>query len=109
MVVLVTGGAGYIGSHTVVLLQEAGYEVVVFDNLCNSHPEVFNRIELITGSRPVFVEGDIRDKPALRQLFADFDIDCVIHFAGLKAVGESVAKPLLYYQNNVEGEKLGDA
>lgn len=103
MTILVTGGAGYIGSHTVVLLQEAGYEVVVFDNLCNSHPEVFNRIEQITGSRPVFVEGDICDKPALCQLFTDFDIDCVIHFAGLKAVGESVAKPLLYYQNNVGG------
>ncbi len=103
MTILVTGGAGYIGSHVVVLLQQAGYEVVVFDNLCNSHPEVFNRIDQITGSRPIFVEGDVRDKSALRQPFADFDIDCVIHFAGLKAVGESVAKPLLYYQNNVGG------
>lgn len=103
MVVLVTGGAGYIGSHTVVLLLEAGYQAVVFDNLCNSHPEVFNRIEKITGKRPVFVKGDIRTKSELRQVFAEYDIDCVIHFAGLKAVGESVAKPLLYYQNNVEG------
>lgn len=103
MVVLVTGGAGYIGSHTVVLLLEAGYQAVVFDNLCNSHPEVFNRIEQITGKRPVFVKGDIRTKSELRQVFAEYDIDCVIHFAGLKAVGESVAKPLLYYQNNVEG------
>lgn len=103
MVVLVTGGAGYIGSHTVVLLQEAGYQTVVFDNLSNSHPEVFNRIEQITGKRPVFVKGDIRTKSELRQVFAEHDIDCVIHFAGLKAVGESVAKPLLYYQNNVEG------
>lgn len=103
MAVLVTGGAGYIGSHAVVLLQEAGHEVVVFDNLCNSHPEVFNRIEQISNIRPVFVEGDIRDKSALRQVFAENDIDCVIHFAGLKAVGESVTKPLLYYQNNVEG------
>ena len=101
--VLVTGGAGYIGSHTVVLLQEAGYQVVVFDNLCNSHPEVFNRIEQITGKRPIFVKGDIRIKSELRQAFAVNDIDCVIHFAGLKAVGESVVKPLLYYQNNVEG------
>lgn len=103
MVILVTGGAGYIGSHTVVLLQEAGYQVVVFDNLCNSHPEVFNRIEQITGTRPFFVKGDIRVKSELRQVFAEYDVDCVIHFAGLKAVGESVAKPLLYYQNNVEG------
>lgn len=103
MVVLVTGGAGYIGSHTVVLLLEAGYQAVVFDNLCNSHPEVFNRIEKITGKRPVFVKGDIRTKSELRQVFAEYDIDCVIHFAGLKAVGESVSKPLLYYQNNVEG------
>ncbi|GJL71862.1 MAG: UDP-glucose 4-epimerase [Nitrosomonas sp.] len=102
-VVLVTGGAGYIGSHTVVLLQEAGYQVVIFDNLCNSHPEVFNRIEQITGKQPIFVKGDIRTKSELRQAFYEYDIDCVIHFAGLKAVGESVVKPLLYYQNNVEG------
>lgn len=103
MVVLVTGGAGYIGSHTVVLLQEAGFKVVVFDNLCNSHPEVFNRIENISGTRPFFVKGDIRVKSELSQVFAEYDIECVIHFAGLKAVGESVANPLLYYQNNVEG------
>ena len=103
MAVLVTGGAGYIGSHTVVLLQEAGYQVVVFDNLCNSHPEVFNRIEQVSGIRPIFVKGDIRVKSELSQVFAEYDVDCVIHFAGLKAVGESVAKPLLYYQNNVEG------
>lgn len=103
MTVLVTGGAGYIGSHTVVLLQEAGYKVVVFDNLCNSHPEVFNRIEKISGKRPLFVKGDIRVKSELSQTFAKYDVDCVIHFAGLKAVGESVSKPLLYYQNNVEG------
>lgn len=100
---MVTGGAGYIGSHTVVLLQEAGYEVVVFDNLCNSHSEVFNRINQITGIAPVFVKGDICDKAALQQVFAEYDIDCVIHFAGLKAVGESVTEPLLYYQNNVGG------
>lgn len=103
MAILVTGGAGYIGSHTVVMLLEAGYEVVVLDNLCNSHPEVFNRIETITGKRPVFVEGDIRDRICLNTLFSDYTIESVIHFAGLKAVGESVEKPLLYYQNNVAG------
>lgn len=103
MAILVTGGAGYIGSHTVVMLLNAGYDVVVFDNLCNSHPEVFNRIETITGRRPAFVEGDIRDRATLNALFADYTIESVIHFAGLKAVGESVEKPLLYYKNNVEG------
>ncbi len=103
MAILVTGGAGYIGSHTVVLLQEAGQDVVVFDNLSNSNPEVFNRIEQISGRRPVFVEGDLRDPVALERLFREHAIDAVIHFAGLKAVGESVEKPLLYYQNNVEG------
>lgn len=103
MAVLVTGGAGYIGSHTDVLLLEAGFDVVVLDNLCNSDPEVFNRIETITGKRPVFVEGDILDKATLNQVFTDHKIDAVIHFAGLKAVGESVAKPVMYYQNNVAG------
>ncbi len=103
MAVLVTGGAGYIGSHTDVLLLEAGFDVVVLDNLCNSHPEVFNRIEAITGKRPVFVEGDILDRVVLEQVFTDYEIDAVIHFAGLKAVGESVAKPVWYYQNNVVG------
>lgn len=103
MLVLVTGGAGYIGSHTAVLLQEAGHEVVVFDNLCNSHPEVFNRVAKITGQPVAFVEGDVRDKAALERVFNQFDIDAVIHFAGLKAVGESVLEPLRYYQNNVEG------
>jgi UDP-glucose 4-epimerase len=103
MLVLVTGGAGYIGSHTSVVLQEAGHEVVVFDNLCNSHPEVFNRVAKITGQPVAFVEGDMRDKAALERVFNQFDIDAVIHFAGLKAVGESVSEPLRYYQNNVEG------
>ena len=103
MAILVTGGAGYIGSHTVVMLLEAGYEVVVLDNLCNSHPEVFNRIATITAKRPDFVEGDICDRDCLDQLFSEFDIDSVIHFAGLKAVGESVDKPLEYYRNNVHG------
>ncbi|WP_428035815.1 UDP-glucose 4-epimerase GalE [Amphritea sp.] len=103
MAILVTGGAGYIGSHTVVMLLEAGYEVVVLDNLCNSHPEVFNRIESITGQQANFVAGDIRDRECLDRLFAEYRIDSVIHFAGLKAVGESVSKPLEYYQNNVHG------
>ncbi|MGB2221223.1 MAG: UDP-glucose 4-epimerase GalE [Neptunomonas phycophila] len=103
MLVLVTGGAGYIGSHTCVLLQEAGHEVLVFDNLSNSHPEVFNRITQISGQPVAFSEGDIRDKAALERVFNQFDIDAVIHFAGLKVVGESISEPLRYYQNNVEG------
>ena len=103
MAILVTGGAGYIGSHTAVMLLRAGYEVVVLDNLCNSSSEVFNRIETITGKRPVFIEGDIRDRACLDKLFLDNAIDSVIHFAGLKAVGESSRIPLEYYQNNVHG------
>lgn len=103
MAILVTGGAGYIGSHTAVMLFRAGYEVVVLDNLCNSSSEVFNRIETITGKRPVFVEGDIRDRACLDKLFLENAIDSVIHFAGLKAVGESSRIPLEYYQNNVHG------
>lgn len=101
--ILVTGGAGYIGSHTVVQLIEAGYNVVILDNLCNSKAEVINRIEKITGRRPHFIHGDIRDRACLRQLFADHNISAVIHFAGLKAVGESEAEPLKYYDNNVSG------
>jgi len=101
--VLITGGAGYIGSHTAVQLLEQGSEVIVLDNLCNSSDEVFNRIEKITGHRPEFVKGDIRDRACLDKIFSDYPIDSVIHFAGLKAVGESVEKPLKYYQNNVEG------
>ena len=103
MAILVTGGAGYIGSHTVVMLLEAGYDVVAFDNLCNSHSEVFNRIETITGKRLVFIEGDIRDRTSLDRLFTDYSIESVIHFAGLKAVGESSRIPLEYYQNNFYG------
>ncbi|GGK77222.1 UDP-glucose 4-epimerase GalE [Amphritea balenae] len=103
MAILVTGGAGYIGSHTVVMLLEAGYDVVVLDNLCNSHSEVFNRVETITSKRPAFVEGDIRDAACLKRLFDNYPIESVIHFAGLKAVGESSQSPLEYYQNNVHG------
>lgn len=101
--ILVTGGTGYIGSHTVVQLLEAGNKVVILDNLCNSKREVVNRIEQITGKRPDLVIGDIRHRAILRSLFANQAIDAVIHFAGLKAVGESVAEPLKYYDNNVSG------
>lgn len=101
--ILVTGGAGYIGSHTVVQLLEAGAQVIVLDNLCNSKRVVINRIEHITGKRPEFVVGDVRDRQLLRSVFNNHQIDSVIHFAGLKAVGESVQKPLEYYDNNVTG------
>ncbi len=103
MNVLLTGGAGYIGSHTAVECLEAGHEVLVFDNLSNSSVKSLDRVAKIAG-RPVrFVEGDIRDRAALRALFAKHAIDAVVHFAGLKAVGESVEKPLLYYDNNIAG------
>ena len=101
--ILLTGGTGYIGSHTCVELIEAGYDTVLYDNLCNSSPVVVDRIEKITGTRPVLVQGDIRDRAALDRLFEEHAFDAVIHFAGLKAVGESVAKPLAYYVNNVVG------
>jgi len=101
--ILLTGGTGYIGSHTCVELIEAGYETVLYDNLCNSSPVVVDRIQKITGTCPVFVQGDIRDRAILDRLFDRHTIDAVIHFAGLKAVGESVAKPLAYYINNVGG------
>ena len=103
MAVLVTGGAGYIGSHTVVQLVEAGIEVVILDNFSNSKPAALGRIEQITGTGLAVVDGDIRDRLLLDRLFAEHDIDSVIHFAGLKAVGESVAKPIEYYDNNVTG------
>ncbi|MGV0999489.1 MAG: UDP-glucose 4-epimerase GalE [Fluviibacter sp.] len=101
--ILVTGGTGYIGSHTVVQLLDAGNKVVVLDNLCNSKRAVINRIAKITGKMPDFVMGDIRDRAALRSLFSAYKIDAVIHFAGHKAVGESEAEPLKYYDNNVSG------
>ncbi len=103
MKVLLTGGAGYIGSHTAVECLAAGHEVVVFDNLSNSSPKALERVAKIAGKQVNFVQGDIRDRVALRQLFAKHAIDTVVHFAGLKAVGESVAKPLLYYDNNIGG------
>ena len=101
MSVLVTGGAGYIGSHTVVELLNAGQEVVIVDNYSNSKPEVLNRIETITGKVPTFYEVDVLDREALDAVFAKETIDSVIHFAGYKAVGESVAKPIEYYHNNI--------
>lgn len=101
--ILVTGGAGYIGSHTSVALLQAGYHVVIFDNLSNSHREVLTRIEDITGKPVDFIIGDVRDANALKQCFNHFKIDAVIHFAGLKAVGESVENPLKYFDHNVHG------
>jgi UDP-glucose 4-epimerase len=103
MAVLVTGGAGYIGSHTVVQLIEAGLEPILLDNFSNAKPSVLGRIEEITGARPRLIDGDVRDRTLLDDLFADHPVDSVIHFAGKKAVGESVAKPLEYYDNNVCG------
>ena len=101
--ILVTGGAGYIGSHTVVELLAAGQDVLILDNYANSSPKVLERIADISGRRPAFSEGDIRDADGLRALFAAHRIEAVIHFAGLKAVGESVEQPLTYYDNNVNG------
>ncbi len=100
MAVLVTGGAGYIGSHTVVELIEAHRDVIIIDNFSNSKPEVLNRIEKITGKRPKFYECDLLDLEATRRVFAENEIDSVIHFAGLKAVGESCSQPLRYYSHN---------
>ena len=101
--ILVTGGTGYIGSHTVVELLAAGQDVLILDNYANSSPKVLERIADISGRRPAFSEGDIRDADGLRALFAAHRIEAVIHFAGLKAVGESVEQPLTYYDNNVNG------
>ena len=103
MTILVTGGAGYIGSHTLVELLGAGQQVVVLDNLSNSSPESLKRVEQITGKPVTFVEGDVLDRACLQQLFANHQIESVIHFAGLKAVGESSQIPLTYYQNNING------
>jgi UDP-glucose 4-epimerase len=103
MNILVTGGAGYIGSHTCVELLKAGHEVIVFDNFCNSSAEAVNRVQKIAG-KPVFlVKGDIRNRGQLESVLREFKCEAVIHFAGLKAVGESVEQPLMYYDNNVVG------
>ena len=101
MNVLVTGGAGYIGSHTCVELLNCGHVVVVIDNLCNSNPKSLERVQKITGKEVIFYAGDVRDEALLRRIFTAHSIDCVIHFAGLKAVGESVAQPWRYYDNNL--------
>ena len=103
MRVLVTGGAGYIGSITTLQLLQAGHEVLVLDNLCNAKPAVLGRIEQLAGRAPAFCEGDVRDGALLRRLLAEHRIEAVMHFAGLKAVGESVHKPLEYFDNNVQG------
>lgn len=101
--ILVTGGAGYIGSHTCVELLQAGHDITIFDNLCNSHPESLERVQQITGKRLRFIRGDIRDRAALVTALRGSGAQSVIHFAGLKAVGESVQQPLSYYDNNVVG------
>ncbi|WP_296446364.1 SDR family NAD(P)-dependent oxidoreductase, partial [Rhodoferax sp. UBA5149] len=101
--IFVTGGAGYIGSHTCVELLNAGHDVTVFDNFCNSQPEALARVQRITGRKPSLVQGDIRDSAALVAALRQSGASAVIHFAGLKAVGESVHKPLAYYDNNVVG------
>ena len=103
MNILVTGGAGYIGSHTVIEILKSGHEVTVLDNLSNSTVEPLERVQRITGKRVEFREVDVRNKPLLDAVFREFTIDAVIHFAGLKAVGESVENPLLYFDNNVSG------
>ena len=102
MKILVTGGTGYIGSHTAVELLDAGYDVVIIDNLSNSKKEVKDYIEKITNKKVLFYEADVKDKDVLRKIFTEHKIDAIIHFAGYKAVGESVQKPLMYYRNNID-------
>ena len=101
--ILITGGAGFIGSHTAVEMTNSGHEVVIYDNFCNSDATVLDRLEKILGKRLPFEEGDIRDYARLRGVLEKHRIEAVVHFAGLKAVGESVAKPLEYYDNNING------
>ena len=103
MKILVTGGTGYIGSHTCVELINSGHEVIIVDNLYNSSIDVLEKIEMITGIKPKFYQVDILDKANLEKVFAENDFNAVIHFAGYKAVGESVAIPLTYYENNISG------
>ncbi|MBK7016896.1 MAG: UDP-glucose 4-epimerase GalE [Sulfuritalea sp.] len=101
--ILVTGGTGFIGSHACVALAQAGHELLILDNLCNSRADVVDRLQRICGRRPLFVEGDVRDSAVLDEVFDRHPVSAVMHFAGLKAVGESVARPLEYYDNNVHG------
>lgn len=101
--ILLTGGAGYIGSHMLLELLEAGHDVLVFDNLSNSSVESLHRVQNLTGKKATFIEGDIRDKHLLKQVFSEYPIESVLHFAGLKAVGESVGNPQLYFDNNIAG------
>lgn len=103
MNVLLTGGAGYIGTHTAIELLENGHDVVIYDNFSNSHPEAVHRAEHITGKKITLIEGDVRDQAALEQALAEHRVDSVVHFAGKKAVGESVAQPVDYFDNNVSG------
>ncbi|HEY4537440.1 MAG TPA: SDR family NAD(P)-dependent oxidoreductase, partial [Erysipelothrix sp.] len=103
MKLLITGGAGYIGSHTVLELLKQDHDIVVMDNLSNASLEALKRVEKITGKSVTFYEVDLRDKDGMDQIFSKEKIEGVIHFAGLKAVGESVEKPLMYYENNVSG------
>ena len=102
MNILLAGGAGYIGSHTAVELLEAGHDVVIVDNYCNSSPEAVVRIQELAGKTVVSYEADVKDKAVMEKIFSENKIDCVIHFAGLKAVGESVQKPIEYYRNNID-------
>lgn len=103
MRILLTGGAGYIGSHTALALLQTGHEIVLLDNFCNSHPKILDTLEEITGIKLPFVEGDVRNRDLVETVLRDHTIEAVIHFAALKAVGESVAQPLVYYDNNVVG------
>jgi UDP-glucose 4-epimerase len=100
---LITGGAGYIGSHTTVLLEQLGFRTVIFDNFSNADESALEGIEQILGYRPLYLRGDLRDRASVDATFAAYDFDGVIHFAGLKAVGESCEKPFLYYENNILG------
>ncbi|MGL5586333.1 MAG: SDR family NAD(P)-dependent oxidoreductase, partial [Plesiomonas sp.] len=106
MKVLVTGGMGYIGSHTCVQMIAAGMEPIIVDNLCNAKIEVLHRIESLSGVRPAFHQGDVRDEAFLDTVFREHKIDAVVHFAGLKAVGESMVKPLEYYDTNISGSLI---
>ncbi len=104
--ILVTGGAGYIGSHTSLALLQAGWDVLILDNLCNSSEESLNRIAQLAGRKPILIKGDVRDRVKLDRLFDEYEIEAVLHLAGLKTVGESILQPLRYYDNNVYGSQV---